>query len=67
MKDKDRILLEILSRHKSEHITVTDVRDQLLTYYNDENLDPADTRRWINGKGALATSGHIICSSSDLI
>jgi hypothetical protein len=50
MKDKDRILLDILNEHKPESIKITDVRDELLNRCNDENLNPADTRRWINGK-----------------
>ena len=50
MKNKDLILLDILNQHETDSIKITDVRDELLNRCSDENLHPADTRRWINGK-----------------
>lgn len=50
MKSKDRILLEILNRTQSSQIKVTELRDQLMAHYGNESLDPAATRRWVNGK-----------------
>jgi len=61
MKDKDRLLLDILNQHGPNFIKVTDIRDQLLNRHNDENLNPADTRRWINGKfSTLVNKGLLI-------
>lgn len=61
MKDKDIILLGILSQSESDQITVTDVRDQLLDHYKDDNINPADTRRWVNGKfSTLLNKGVLI-------
>jgi hypothetical protein len=61
MKDKDRILLEILSRYGADQITVTGVRDQLLSHYSDDTINPADARRWVNGKfSTLLNKGVLI-------
>jgi len=61
MKDKDLILLGILSQSDSDQITVTDVRDQLLDHYKEDNINPADTRRWVNGKfSTLLNKGVLI-------
>lgn len=61
MKDKDRILLRLLSQSESDQITVTDVRDQLLEHYKEDNINPADTRRWVNGKfSTLLNKGVLI-------
>lgn len=61
MKDKDLILLGILSQSDSDQITVTDVRDQLLGHYKEDNINPADTRRWVNGKfSTLLNKGVLI-------
>ena len=61
MKDKDRILLGLLSQSESDQITVTDVRDQLLEHYKEDNINPADTRRWVNGKfSTLLNKGVLI-------
>jgi len=61
MKDKDRILLGLLSQSESDQITVTDVRDQLLDHYKEDSINPADTRRWVNGKfSTLLNKGVLI-------
>jgi len=50
MNHKDRILLELLNQYLSAHIYVTDIRDQFIKQCGDKAMDPAATRRWINGK-----------------
>jgi hypothetical protein len=65
MKDKDRILLDILSEFVSAPIRVIEVRDKFLLQ-SEEELDPAATRRWVNGKCVtLARKGLLIRNKNE--